>query len=72
VPEPPAEYWLVLPLEHGVVAAAAHRPLTLTPAGAAVLTLLGDLLSAGVANARLRQELQRTAVERELRQHVHA
>jgi signal transduction histidine kinase len=63
--EPPAEYWLVLPLEHGVVAAAARRPLTMTPAGAAVLTLLGDLLSAGVANARLRQQLQRTAVERE-------
>ena len=37
----------------------------MTPAGAAVLTLLGDLLSAGVANARLRQELQRAAVERE-------
>jgi signal transduction histidine kinase len=64
---PPAEYWLVLPLgaPAGLVAAAASRPLAMTPADAAVLTLLGDLLSAGVANARLRDELQRSAVERE-------
>jgi signal transduction histidine kinase len=65
--DPPAEYWMVLPLgaPAGLVAAAARRPLSMTPAGAAVLTLLGDLLSAGVVNARLRQELQRSAVERE-------
>jgi signal transduction histidine kinase len=65
--DPPASYWLVLPLgaPAGLVAAAASGPLAMTPAGAAVLTLLGDLLSAGVANARLRGELQRLAVERE-------
>jgi signal transduction histidine kinase len=65
--EPSASYWLVLPLgaPAGLVAAAASGPLAMTPAGAAVLTLLGDLLSAGVANARLREELQRLAVERE-------
>ena len=65
--DPPAEYWLVLPLggPAGLVAAAASRPLGMTPAAAAVLTLLGDLLSAGVANARLREELQRSAVARE-------
>jgi signal transduction histidine kinase len=65
--DPPASYWLVLPLgaPAGLVAAAASGPLAMTPAGAAVLTLLGDLLSAGVANARLREELQRSAVERE-------
>jgi signal transduction histidine kinase len=65
--DPPASYWLVLPLgaSAGLVAAAASGPLAMTPAGAAVLTLLGDLLSAGVANARLREELQRSAVERE-------
>jgi signal transduction histidine kinase len=65
--DPPASYWLVLPLgaPAGLVAAAASGPLAMTSAGAAVLTLLGDLLSAGVANARLREELQRSAVARE-------
>lgn len=68
--EPPADSWLVLPLAQGgtpagVVAAAAHRPLSMTPADAAVLTLLGSLLSAGVVHARLRQELERAAIERE-------
>jgi signal transduction histidine kinase len=68
--EPPAVNWLVLPLgtgerRLGVVMAASSRSLTLTvPAGAA-LRLLGDLLGAGIASARLRQELQRTALERE-------
>ena len=59
--DPPAEYWMVLPLgaPAGLVAAAARRPLSMSPAGAAVLTLLGDLLSAGVVNARLRQERER-------------
>jgi signal transduction histidine kinase len=68
--EPPAANWLVLPLGSGaqrlgVVIAAAERPLAVTrPAGAA-LRLLGDLLGAGIAAARLRQELQRNALERE-------
>jgi signal transduction histidine kinase len=67
---PPADYWLVLPLtqQHavlGVVAAAAREPMAMTAADGIVLPLLGDLLSAGLATARLRQELQRAEVGRE-------
>jgi signal transduction histidine kinase len=68
--EPPAVNWVVLPLGTGghwlgVVLAAASRPLVLTVQAGAALRLLGDLLGAGIASARLRQELQRTALERE-------
>jgi signal transduction histidine kinase len=68
--EPPARSWLVLPLgagprRLGVVIAAAGRPLAVSAPAGAVLRLLGDLLGAGIAAARLRQELQRTALERE-------
>jgi signal transduction histidine kinase len=68
--EPPAGSWLVVPLVSearlvGVVVAAAHRPLSLDRAAATGLSLLGDLLSAGVATARLRQELQATEIARE-------
>jgi signal transduction histidine kinase len=68
--EPAAESWLLVPLVseaqlEGVVVAAARRPLSLDRASATGLTLLGDLLSAGVATARLRQELQATEIERE-------
>ena len=68
--DPPAEAWLVLPLISGrtpvgAVLAARHRPLDLDAAAATVLTLLGDLLSAGVATALLRQRVQRAEVERE-------
>jgi signal transduction histidine kinase len=68
--EPPARSWLVVPLVSearlvGVVVAAAHRPLSLDRAAATGLSLLGDLLSAGVATARLRQELQATEIARE-------
>jgi signal transduction histidine kinase len=68
--EPPAGSWLVVPLVSeaqliGVVVAAARRPLSLDRAAATGLSLLGDLLSAGVATARLRQELQATEIERE-------
>jgi signal transduction histidine kinase len=68
--EPPADAWLVLPLgtgteRLGAVLAAASRPIAVTPTTGAVLRLLGDLLGAGIAAARLRQELQRTALERE-------
>ena len=68
--EPPAVSWIVVPLVSearlvGVVVAAAGRPLSLDRAAATGLSLLGDLLSAGVANARLRQELQATEIERE-------
>jgi signal transduction histidine kinase len=68
--EPPADNWLVLPLgtgvhRLGVVIAAGGRPLAVSAPAGAVLRLLGDLLGAGIAAARLRQELQRTALERE-------
>jgi signal transduction histidine kinase len=68
--EPPATNWMVLPLVAaremvGVVMASASEPLRLEPARATVLSLLGDQLSAGIATARLRQELQRAELERE-------
>ena len=54
--EPPAQSWLVVPLVSekrlvGVVVAAAALPLSLDPTSAIVLTLLGDLLAAGIARA---------------------
>ena len=68
--EPPADSWLVLPLVSerrliGVTVAAAARPLSLDPAAATLLRLLGDLLAAGISTAHLRQELQGRAIERE-------
>jgi signal transduction histidine kinase len=68
--EPPAQSWLVVPLVSekrlvGVVVAAAAVPLSLGPTSAIVLTLLGDLLAAGIATARLRQQLQGAEIERE-------
>lgn len=67
---PPADSWLVLPLMRppavlGVLVAAGRERLAMTAAHGTVLSLLGDLLSAGLATARLRQELQRAEVERE-------
>lgn len=68
--DPPASAWLVLPLDAGddilgVVAAAQRRPLALDETSAVVLAILGDLLGAGIAAARLRQRITRTEVERE-------
>jgi signal transduction histidine kinase len=68
--EPPAESWLVLPLVSegslvGAVVAAAPAPLPLDRTAATVLSLLGDLLAAGIATARLRRELQGAEIERE-------
>jgi signal transduction histidine kinase len=68
--EPPAASWLVLPLgtgeqRLGLVLAAASRPLAIGVQAGVALRLLGDLLGAGIAAAQLRQELQRTALERE-------
>jgi signal transduction histidine kinase len=62
---PPAASWLVLPLgDHlGVVIAAPAAALG--PESGTVLRLLGDLLGAGIATTRLRQELEHTALERE-------
>jgi signal transduction histidine kinase len=64
---PPADAWIVLPLERrlGAVFAAAATPPAIGATAGAVLRLLGDLLGAGVAAARLRQELEQTALERE-------
>ena len=61
---PPADSWLVLPLVDrlGVVIAT---PAAGGPESGVVLRLLGDLLGAGIASARLRQELEHTALERE-------
>lgn len=68
--DPVPESWLALPLASGdrmlgVVIAAGPGPPRLDPLGATVLTLLGDLLGAGIATARLRQRLQIAALERE-------
>jgi signal transduction histidine kinase len=67
---PPADAWLVLPLgtgarRLGVVIGGAEALPAVDSGAAAVLRLLGDLLGAGIAAAQLRQELQRTALERE-------
>jgi two-component system nitrate/nitrite sensor histidine kinase NarX len=67
---PPVHAWLVLPLGTGtrrlgaVIGGAESLP-AVDSGAAAVLRLLGDLLGAGIAAAQLRQELQRTALERE-------
>jgi signal transduction histidine kinase len=68
--DPPASAWIVLPLDSGdevvgVVAAAQRRPLALEETGATVLAILGDLLGAGIAAARLRQRIARAEIERE-------
>jgi len=68
--EPSVSSWLVLPLPSsgrllGVVVAASDQQLVLEPVAATVLTLLGDLLTAGIATAELRQALERTEAERE-------
>lgn len=68
--EPSVNSWLVLPLPSsgrllGVIVAASDQQLVLEPVAATVLTLLGDLLTAGIATAELRQALERTEAERE-------
>ena len=67
---PPADAWLLLPLgtraqRLGVVIGGAHALPVVNAGAAAVLRVLGDLLGAGIEAARLRRELERTAVERE-------
>jgi signal transduction histidine kinase len=49
----------------GVVLAASQRRIALEPTEAAVLALIGDLLTAGITTAGLRQVLMRTELERE-------
>ena len=68
--DPPAESWLVLPLVAegalvGAVVASASRPISLDPLAVTTLSSIGDLLSVGVATARMRLELQRTEFARE-------
>jgi signal transduction histidine kinase len=71
---PPAADWLILPLAGaekelaGVVIASAPAPISLDPLHRTVLTLLGLQLSAGIATARLRQQLRHAEMERERRQ----
>jgi signal transduction histidine kinase len=67
---PAAASWLVLPLHSdrtvvGVVLAASGRRIALEPTEAAVLALIGDLLTAGITTAGLRQVLMQTELERE-------
>jgi len=62
---PPADSWLVLPLGDHLGVVIAEPAGTLGPESGAVLRLLGDLLGAGIATARLRREIERTALERE-------
>jgi len=67
---PAASSWLVLPLHSnrsvvGVVLAASRRRIALEPTAAAVLALIGDLLTAGITTAGLRQVLKQTELERE-------
>ncbi|HUG48075.1 MAG TPA: ATP-binding protein [Candidatus Limnocylindria bacterium] len=68
--EPPADHWAVLPLISerqilGAVVGCSPEPISLAPAAVARLTVIGDLVSAGVSNALLRAEIQRTELERE-------
>jgi signal transduction histidine kinase len=68
--EPEARNWLALPMVAnddlvGVVMAARETPVELDPTTLTVLTLLGEQLSAGIATARLRQDLQRAELDRE-------
>src|SRR4051794_14688893 len=68
--KPEARFWLALPMVAsddlvGVVMAARTEPVHLDPTTLTVLNLLGDQLSAGIATARLRQDLQRAELDRE-------
>jgi signal transduction histidine kinase len=68
--DPEAQYWFALPMLAsdelvGVVMAARPVPIELDATTLTVLRLLGDQLSTGITTARLRQELQRTELERE-------
>jgi signal transduction histidine kinase len=67
---PPLESWLLLPLgtrtrRLGVVIGGAQSLPAVNAGAAAVLRVLGDLLGAGIEAARLRRDLERTALERE-------
>jgi two-component system nitrate/nitrite sensor histidine kinase NarX len=68
--EPVAGHGLVVPLISeesmiGIVVGAAPAPLGLEQVAAATLASIGALVCAGVVTARLREELQRTEIQRE-------
>src|SRR4051794_25259249 len=68
--EPQARHWLALPMMAagellGGVIASRSGPIALDPTTLTVLTLLGDQLTAGIATARLRQQVQAAELERE-------
>jgi signal transduction histidine kinase len=68
--DPCPSSWLVLPLVldgrvAGALVGCAARPMTLDRVAISTLSAVGDLLSAGVATARLRTEVQRTRIQRE-------
>ncbi len=67
---PPADSWVALPLlNHGTIEGAVFGsstgPISLSPLAQASLGSIADLLSAGVATARMRVEAQRMEIQRE-------
>ncbi|HVM29666.1 MAG TPA: ATP-binding protein [Candidatus Limnocylindrales bacterium] len=77
--EPAVDNWVVMPLVSdkeilGAVVGCSPNPISLSPATVTRFILIGDLLSAGTANAMLRAEIQQTALQRErmqLAQEIH-
>ena len=67
---PPADSWVALPLLVqgrivGAVFGCSAEPISLGPLARATLGSIADVLSAGVATASLRMEVQRTEFQRE-------
>lgn len=67
---PPADSWVVLPLLgqdtiEGAVFGSSSAPIALGPLMRATLGSIADLLSAGVATAKLRLEAQRMEIHKE-------
>ncbi len=67
---PPADSWVAIPLIarseiEGAVFGSSSTPISLGPVTRSTLGSIADLLSAGVATARLRLEAQRTEIQRE-------
>ncbi|MEO6349227.1 MAG: ATP-binding protein [Candidatus Limnocylindrales bacterium] len=67
---PPADSWVALPLVaqgfiEGAVFGSSLRPISLGPLMQATLGSIADLVSAGVATARLRLDAQRMEIQRE-------
>lgn len=67
---PPADSWVALPLLVqgrivGAVFGSSAAPIALGPLARATLGSIADVLSAGVATADLRMEVQRTELQRE-------